>query len=49
LTAVGLAVGVTLAAGVAVGLTVGVVAVHASLSVFQFPPVLKSTIELYCR
>ncbi len=42
-------IGVALGAGVAVGLTVGVVAVHASLSVFQLPPLLKSTIELYCR
>jgi len=42
-------VGVTLGAGVAVGLMVGVVAVHASLSVLQLPPLLKSTIELYCR
>ncbi len=49
------AVGVTLGAGVAVGFTVcdgvvvGVAVVHASLSVFQLPPLLKSTIELYCR
>ncbi len=42
-------VGVTLGAGVAVGLMVGVAVVHASLSVFQLPPLLKSTIELYCR
>ena len=49
------AVGVTLVAGVAVGVTVGdgvvvdVAVVHASLSVFQLPPLLKSMIELYCR
>ena len=42
-------IGVTLGAGVAVGVTIGVVPVHASLSVFQLPPLLKSTIELYCR
>ena len=49
--AVGLMVSVAvgLMVGVAVGLMVGVVAVHASLSVFQLPPLLKSTIELYCR
>ena len=46
---VGVTVGVTLGVGVAVGVTVGVVDVHATLSVFQLPPLLKSTIELYCR
>ena len=46
---VAVGIGVTLGAGVAVGLTVGVVAVHASLSVLQLPPLPKSTIELYCR
>ena len=48
-------VGVTVGAGVAVGVTVGdgvvvgVAVVHASLSVLQLPPLLKSRIELYCR
>ncbi len=42
-------VGFTVGADVAVGLMVVDAAVQASLSVFQLPPLLKSTIELYCR